>query len=803
MQGMGHAYARMKPREWKWLDVAQRLKKVGVDRDADQCGKKWDNLMQQFKKVHRFQDLSGKQDFFQLSGKERTSKGFNFNMDRAVYDEILGSTAKNHTINPKNVVDIGAPGGVRLPSASFGDPESVGDRDSGAGKDEDYDGSTKGSSQTTGGPGSFGKRKSTRQQTFEAMMDCMDKHRSLMASTMESNSKHQCSIAIRQCEAFEAEVELQKQHYAASDEVSRLICNALMEIAKAIRERKRAIKLEAGVSSTMLSRGSGRGKSAANLAVGAAVQEKKGRHVSNKKRKIVAESPSLRNCVVDEEWVPEEVATQDETDFEDSNDEPLKRKSTRRAAEGEDAERRGGGLPAIVEDDVIDVNVATAGRGGGGVMSRNNIARPAAVGRVAHTGGGARAGGAAAGGVFYVGEGARAGGAAAGGAAHAGEGAKAGDVAGAGEDDGALVIPTRQQNTREGIEVASKLWVDGLRFWNETKGIAIVRLIMEACGYLVVVARGVPPPVIRRSIVLPHTSIPQQKLADESELNAVKERAMKVQGIALRVIHDWVFKSASRPRGYHTAYQYALNHVATDIAHAMWMGEDWQICVSPMVVHFTLEMDMKLPLWFIGADVEDKHEDADLVAYQEASIQRLVGAFTSAVSLVEAMDGGRVSYERLKTIADAMRIMLAATMWLMRMVGDDHRAHYDAWVFVQLTTKPTLVASMHRAFDARRHIVQAATIITDKCGETPHDIGRASTLHPRLGVHRREVLTRRHVAFPDGGKKAGLAGHRPPGGERRRQTRRQPQRRAVMMPLWRPSWSSSYNGVAYYSFCRG
>ncbi|GBG65689.1 hypothetical protein CBR_g51989 [Chara braunii] len=176
LQGMGHAYARMKPREWKWLDVATRLKKVGVDREANRCGKKWDNLMQQFKKVHHFQGLSGKQDFFQLSGKDRMSKGFNFNMDRAVYDEILGSTAKNHTINPKNVADTGAQGGVRLLSASSADPESVGDGDGGAEHDDDDDGSTKDSSQTTGGAGGFGKRKSTRQQTFEAMTECMETH---------------------------------------------------------------------------------------------------------------------------------------------------------------------------------------------------------------------------------------------------------------------------------------------------------------------------------------------------------------------------------------------------------------------------------------------------------------------------------------------------------------------------------------------------------------------------------------------------------------------------------------------------
>ncbi|GBG77939.1 hypothetical protein CBR_g25870 [Chara braunii] len=196
LQGMGTAFACMKLREWKWLDV-ERLKKVGVDREAERCGRKWDNLMQQFKKVHHFQGLSGKQDFFQFSGKERLSKGFNFNMDRAVYDEILGSTAKSHTINPKNVADTGAPGGVCLRSATSADHESVGDGDAAAGHDDDDYGSTRGSSQTTRSPAGFGKRKSMRQQTFEELTECMEKHGALVASTMESNNKRQCSIQIR------------------------------------------------------------------------------------------------------------------------------------------------------------------------------------------------------------------------------------------------------------------------------------------------------------------------------------------------------------------------------------------------------------------------------------------------------------------------------------------------------------------------------------------------------------------------------------------------------------------------------
>uniref|UniRef100_A0A388KMP4 Myb/SANT-like DNA-binding domain-containing protein n=1 Tax=Chara braunii TaxID=69332 RepID=A0A388KMP4_CHABU len=667
LQGMGHVYARMKPREWKWLNVATRLKKVGVDREADRCGKKWDNLMQQFKKVHHFQGLSGKQDFFQLSGKDRMSKGLKH--------------------------------------------------------DDDDDGSTKGSSQTTGGTGGFGKRKSTRQQTFEAMTECMEKHGALMASTMESNSKRHCSIAIRQCEALEAEIEVQKKHYAASDEILAFVVQIVI--------------VTAGASCAMSSRASTRGKAAANLSQQPATREKKGRHMASKKRKILEGAPAHGGYVLDEEWVPKDVATQEGTDFEDSDDMPLQRKSSRRGSGGiriDDAgeRRRAGGRP--VPEDVVDVDAATTAKEGGGnraplprmtpptdtqegvvclrtpLTPRSRTAADVALsGGPSQAAGGVRAGGAA-------------GYAAKGGESNAGEGATAGvkasDVAGEGDDDDPSVNRLRQQNTRE-MEAAAKLWVDDLRFWNEREGFAIVKLIAEARGYLVVVARGEQPPPIRRSIVLPHNSIPQHKITDESELNVAKERALKVQGIALRVIHGWVFKSQNMQRGYHAAYQYALNHAATDIARAMWMGEDWRYCVSPMVIHHTLDMHMKLPLWFVGADVEDRHEDDGLAAYQEASIQRLVGDFTSAVIIAEATDGDRVSHERLKTMADAMRMMLAATMWLMRMAGDDHRAHYNAWVFVQLTAKPTLVASMHRCFDARRHIVQAVTVITDKLASPP------------------------------------------------------------------------------------
>ncbi|GBG71565.1 hypothetical protein CBR_g8981 [Chara braunii] len=230
---------------------------------------------------------------------------------------------------------------------------------------------------------------------------------------------------------------------------------------------------------------------------------------------------------------------------------------------------------------------------------------------------------------------------------------------------------------------------------------------------------GVATPEIHQSLPLPHSSIPQHKIADESQLKVAKDRAVKVESITLHVIHRWIFKSTSRSRGYHSAYGYILNHAVTDMARVMWLGEDWCTCVSPAICHITLEMDMKLPIWFVGTHIENNHEDDELARYQEASMLRLVSAFTSAVSLAEGVDGGRIPYTMLRNIADVMRLLLAASMWLMRMNGDDLHSHFrvDVSLFMQLTAKPTLVAAMHWCFDARRHILQAATVVAERMGK--------------------------------------------------------------------------------------
>ncbi|GBG79604.1 hypothetical protein CBR_g29752 [Chara braunii] len=235
--GLGTSFTRMKTAAWKWEDVRVRLQAMGVTRDAVDCGKKWDNLMQQFKKVHKFQNLSGGKDYFRLASRDRQSEGFSFGMDRSVYDEMEAMTKGDHRIHPTNLADTGAAGGVQMPASVGGGGGGTLGGDGGGDTADEEQGSTKDSSFSVGSGGGYGKRKNMRQQTFEAVADIMEKHGVVIAGTMDSASKRQCYMMSRQCKILESEVEVQRKHYAAADEANRMMCDALLEIAKVIRER--------------------------------------------------------------------------------------------------------------------------------------------------------------------------------------------------------------------------------------------------------------------------------------------------------------------------------------------------------------------------------------------------------------------------------------------------------------------------------------------------------------------------------------------------------------------------------------
>ncbi|GBG87067.1 hypothetical protein CBR_g44523 [Chara braunii] len=66
---------------------------------------------------------------------------------------------------------------------------------------------------------------------------------------------------------------------------------------------------------------------------------------------------------------------------------------------------------------------------------------------------------------------------------------------------------------------------------------------------------------------------------------------------------------------------------------------------------------------------------------------------------------------------------LVASMWLMRMVGDDLRSHNEAFYFAKLVAKPTLVSFIHRSFEHRRSVVRATNVVTERLGKANATLG--------------------------------------------------------------------------------
>ncbi|GBG59345.1 hypothetical protein CBR_g38374 [Chara braunii] len=247
-------------------------------------------------------------------------------------------------------------------------------------------------------------------------------------------------------------------------------------------------------------------------------------------------------------------------------------------------------------------------------------------------------------------------------------------------------------------------------------------IVHETKEYFVAIASGLPPPDLPLSVVLPKSSTRVARIADQSQLQQAISRAAAVENIALRILHGWVFKSGNCPRGYHLAFQYSLESVVTDIACAMWYGEEWCNVVSATIRAHTIDLNMNLPLWYAGANIEDRPEDDNMAAHQESTVIRIVHSFRAAVQMGAHIDGDFISYERLCRVADCFRLLLAASMWIMRMAGDDPCSHYEAFYF-DLVARPTLVTSMHRSFDHRRSVVRTTNVVTERLGKAKATLG--------------------------------------------------------------------------------
>ncbi|GBG84425.1 hypothetical protein CBR_g38710 [Chara braunii] len=812
----GGAGARERP-EWMRLSPASRS-----GSDAPFGRKRPEDLCQEGADVHKFQNLSGGKESFKLASKDKWSEGFNFVMDRSMYDEMEAMTKGDHMIHPKNLADTGAAGGVQMPADAGAAGDTMATEGGGEAADEEQE-STKYSTFSAGSGGGYGKRKNMRQQTFEVVADVMDKHGALMASTMDSPSKRQCSMMLHQCEILESEVECRRRSsvwifslsfsprillaadpyrpFGGPASISRedlLLaaeqCSSPSRVGLHQRRRRSSLwifslsfsprillvadpyrsfggpapisredLLLAAEQCSSPSRvglhqccrrsslwifslsfspqirvaplevrrrlvvkfffSPRRSVRSVHLLIALADtwrgekhvyarrrpweeavkhpreqsgRERGRRHVPKAKRLRSEEaSASLplrrgRSWTAANEEEDDDVFTTEEKAAEDNVAAPqgstLQRSSdqsgarrlvtpppeaqqvrahnTQKAKEvvvdvgREDNEplesRRQRNVTQGATETPVRILVATRERPPQGGLPLT-LSQPRPRSTVAEGGSMKRGGGEGAQQKARVAGGGAIAAAAAGCSGNVGAVARAReevlvvepeatriDNKGESEDEDPLLSQVlRGGNARE-VADGARLWVDDKAFWTTGEGRRLYNIIHESQEYFVAIASGMQTPSVPRSVVMPKSSTTLTQIADPAQLQQAIARTTATKNIALRVLHGWVFKSGNRPRGFNIAFQYALESVATDIARVMWYGEEWSNVVSAAVCAHTIDLNMDLPLWFAGAIIEDRPEDDDMAAHQEATVICIAHAFRAAVQMGGIVHGGFV-----------------------------------------------------------------------------------------------------------------------------------------------------------------
>ncbi|GBG85741.1 hypothetical protein CBR_g40469 [Chara braunii] len=512
--GMPHNYGPIRNREWKLQDLQKRL----------------------------VENASWGKNFFNLTPALRTKEGFNFRMDERMYLDNLADTSARGEVQMS--------GDTQRPSSVEG--ESVAGGDAGDGNDEDG-GSARESGFSARSTGNAGKRKNMRQRTFDIIAEVMEKHGALMADTVEKESNRQCSILEWQCDILEHEVDAQKRHYEAFDEANKMMCSALMEIAKAIRDM--------------------------------------GEKMSQSWR-----SPTLgfgRDSVSREHF-----------------------------------------------EALVALGAPRIGHGGGSGSVRSQgivISELAPQTLVTST---------------------------------------------------AMIVSAVERGDKGPVHVPQERHVEPSNM-NTVGGWSREVVLLSHAG------SGATAP---RGLIMPPPDVPRLRIHDPAPQDATLGRARRMENVAMRVIHRWIFRLSSRSDGFARDESYVAVDYTTNLARAVWQSVEWSRVVSPSVVYHTLALRIDIPLWYVGAYIEDRLEDDDMAAHQESTILRLASSFHDALRGSQWSDNGKMSLSRLSRFGNAFRLLLATCMWIMCMGGDDVRSHEEALYYSQLEVKPMLMAAGSQPF---------------------------------------------------------------------------------------------------------
>ncbi|GBG65959.1 hypothetical protein CBR_g54938 [Chara braunii] len=187
------------------------MEKEGVRQNGEQCMKRWENIFGWYRKVWNKEKDSGLQLYFLMSTKARKEKGYRFNLDRTLYDAIHIMQGNNQAVHPSNLVDTGNRQGLQSQQGDHSQAVvGTGEADTSASENKEAD-VDDGCGSRSSSNDMQGKRKNARQLAFEAVMDVMKTHSTVVAESVDRGSKRQCDVLQRQCGIMDREARTQER----------------------------------------------------------------------------------------------------------------------------------------------------------------------------------------------------------------------------------------------------------------------------------------------------------------------------------------------------------------------------------------------------------------------------------------------------------------------------------------------------------------------------------------------------------------------------------------------------------------
>ncbi|GBG65983.1 hypothetical protein CBR_g54962 [Chara braunii] len=195
------------------------------------------------------------------------------------------------------------------------------------------------------------------------------------------------------------------------------------------------------------------------------------------------------------------------------------------------------------------------------------------------------------------------------------------------EEDNQPLSARKKRSRQEELETKSKLWVDGKAFWATGPGRMIADAVHSCADYFCAIVNGDAGASVPQGLMMPPPEVPRVRIEDGVQREPALRRARRTENMAMRVIHGWIFRSSSRFDGFARAESYVATDYPTDLARAVWQSFKWSRIVPPAVVYHTVALKMDIPVWFPGAYIENRPEDDDMAAHQEATVMHIASCF--------------------------------------------------------------------------------------------------------------------------------------------------------------------------------